>query len=242
MEGKAASTAYSDDGDVVVIEKINYKFQQVYTATWDIREFKKYFHIHLENSSKDGTELCPIRNYFIETGGKIGLPCKWIAGLYIYPLEEDANNNDPKADSNFNIRISMRLVDAPLNVPGVFSNCRFSISSDKGTMLFLSKFTRVREVQLQKEYTLDIIFEWSKWHMLFNMESTFCCTFEQHVYRSPMDWGLSAGALDLVVSPMRAKDLPEKEAKLTKEIDQTCIMHGITGIAFSDHNDECFMQ
>ncbi|ODM99277.1 Phosphate acyltransferase [Orchesella cincta] len=208
---KAASTAYSDDDDVIVIENTNYKFQQVYTATWEIREFKKYFQIHLENSSKDGTELCPIRNYLIETGEKIGLPCKWIAGLYIHPLDEDANNNDPKVDSNFNIRISMRLVDAPIDVPGVFSNCRF--------------ITRVREVQLQKEYTLEKVLEWSKWHTLFDMDSTFCCTFEQHVYRAPLDWGLTADALDFVVEPRLGKKLSEKERRLSKQINQTCIMH-----------------
>ncbi|ODM87473.1 hypothetical protein Ocin01_19208 [Orchesella cincta] len=231
MEGKAASTAYSDDGDVVVIEKINYKFQQVYTATWDIREFKKYFHIHLENSSKDGTELCPI-----QTGEKIGLPCKWIAGLYIYPLEEDANNNDPKADSNFNIRISMRLVDAPRCARSLFQ----LISSDKGIMVFSPNSLAFVRCNCRK----SILWKWNSNGASGTCFSTWRVHFAvplSNMLQGPLDWGLSAGALDLCVTHADQK-LARKEAKLTKEINQTCIMHGITGIAFSDHNDECFMQ
>jgi len=201
-------------------------FEQVFTATWEIKQFKTYFAEYMESSSKDGCELCPIRSYFFENGDDIDLPSKWLANLYLNPVDNE--HAASTCDEDFDLHLSFKMVEPPKDEVQLFSSFRMKIHSNimDNFCLFCNQ---IEMAKLQETKDLKLELKWSKMSEFFEMDESFCVTFEHYVYKNPVNWGLSPCALDMIKSFAHCGKI-ERDKKQFLELLETCNLLSLTGV------------
>ncbi|CAL8141367.1 unnamed protein product [Orchesella dallaii] len=206
--------------------------QQVFTATWEIKQFKTFFAEYMESSSKDGSELCPIRSHFIENGSNIDLSSIWLANLYLNPTGN--KHSASPCDDDFYLHLSFKLVESPKDEPQLFSSFKMKIHSNIMDN-FCMFYSQIQMLNLDETKDLKLELKWSKMSEFFEMDESFCVTFEHYVYKNPVKWGLSACALDMIKSFACCGKI-ERDKKQFLELLETCNLLNLTGVL------DCLLQ